>query len=128
MTDTISVRDMAHPSSDGFTPQFSHSLWVYPLSTGWLMFTHKAPHTYHSPVVSRVCLAKRLPPPQRGERVGAKEEELSVCLCACYRISLSKWFLRGGEGALRDGRDDLFCFPPFALLTTSWRCLVNFLH
>lgn len=50
------------------------------------------------------------------------------CVSVCCTISSSKWFLRGGEGALRDGRDDLFCFPPFPLLTTSWRCLVNFLH
>ena len=77
--------------------------------------------SYYSPVVSRVCLAN--PSSQTGERVCTKK-----CVSVCCTISCSKWFLRGGEGALRDGRDDLFCFPPFPLLTTSWRCLVNFLH
>ena len=51
-----------------------------------------------------------------------------VCVCMSYVISSRTWSLRGGEGALRDGLVCFLCFPSFPLLTTSWRCLVSFLH
>lgn len=125
-TDTKYMYARHHFSQRHSTP---HLLITVPLhspipsgSTHWVQARVFPQSTsYHSPVVSRVCLVN--PSSQTGERVGTK-----MCVSVCYTISASKWFLRGGEGALRDGRDDLFCFPPFPLLTTSWRCLVNFLH